>query len=89
MPVHWYYNPRDIVKDFGRITDFRAPKAKVCWLEPPTTSALGSSSNSHLLLEDGLACYASPCSVQEVVPTTLLHADEHPPHHRLTIPFPR
>jgi ADP-ribosyl-[dinitrogen reductase] hydrolase len=28
MPVHWYYNPRDIVKDFGRITDFQAPKAR-------------------------------------------------------------
>ncbi len=28
MPVHWYYNPNDIVRDFGGITDYRAPKAR-------------------------------------------------------------
>lgn len=26
MPVHWYYNPRDIQRDFGRITDYAPPK---------------------------------------------------------------
>lgn len=26
MPVHWYYNPNDITKSFGRITTFQAPK---------------------------------------------------------------
>jgi len=25
LPVHWYYNPADIVKQFGRITGFRPP----------------------------------------------------------------
>lgn len=28
MPVHWYYNPTDIDRDFGRITGFVAPKAR-------------------------------------------------------------
>ena len=27
MPVHWYYNPSHITRDFGRITTFQAPKA--------------------------------------------------------------
>ena len=26
MPVHWYYNPGHIVRDFGRLTNFAAPK---------------------------------------------------------------
>lgn len=26
MPVHWYYNPSDIVHDYGKIVDFQAPK---------------------------------------------------------------
>lgn len=28
MPVHWYYNVRDIQRDYGKITDFQAPKSK-------------------------------------------------------------
>lgn len=28
MPVHWYYNVRDIQKDFGKITDYQPPKVK-------------------------------------------------------------
>jgi ADP-ribosyl-[dinitrogen reductase] hydrolase len=28
MPVHWYYNPDDIVKQFGKITKYEAPKEK-------------------------------------------------------------
>ena len=28
MPVHWYYNPQDITRDYGRITDFQAPKER-------------------------------------------------------------
>lgn len=30
MPVHWYYDPKDILKDFGKngITDYEAPKAR-------------------------------------------------------------
>ncbi|GFH33012.1 uncharacterized protein HaLaN_32321, partial [Haematococcus lacustris] len=28
MPVHWYYNPDDIVRDFGGITKYEAPKAR-------------------------------------------------------------
>ncbi|GBF98933.1 hypothetical protein Rsub_11725 [Raphidocelis subcapitata] len=28
MPVHWYYNPGDIKRDFGRVTDYRAPKER-------------------------------------------------------------
>lgn len=28
MPVHWYYSPPDIVRDFGRITDFQPPKVR-------------------------------------------------------------
>jgi ADP-ribosyl-[dinitrogen reductase] hydrolase len=28
MPVHWYYSPSDITRDFGRITDFQAPKER-------------------------------------------------------------
>jgi ADP-ribosylglycohydrolase len=27
MPVHWYYNIRDIQTDFGRIADFKEPKS--------------------------------------------------------------
>ncbi|KAF5838686.1 ADP-ribosylglycohydrolase-domain-containing protein [Dunaliella salina] len=27
MPVHWYYNPQHIVRDFGEITTYQAPKA--------------------------------------------------------------
>jgi len=26
MPVHWYYNPGHITRDFGRITTFQAPR---------------------------------------------------------------
>eukprot|EP00200_Dunaliella_tertiolecta_P005344 CAMPEP_0202358460 /NCGR_PEP_ID=MMETSP1126-20121109/12118_1 /ASSEMBLY_ACC=CAM_ASM_000457 /TAXON_ID=3047 /ORGANISM="Dunaliella tertiolecta, Strain CCMP1320" /LENGTH=338 /DNA_ID=CAMNT_0048951625 /DNA_START=249 /DNA_END=1265 /DNA_ORIENTATION=- len=26
MPVHWYYNPQHIVRDFGEITTYQAPK---------------------------------------------------------------
>lgn len=26
MPVHWYYNPNDIVTDFGHISGYAAPK---------------------------------------------------------------
>ena len=28
MPVHWYYDPSAITRDFGRIVDFQAPKEK-------------------------------------------------------------
>lgn len=28
MPVHWYYNPRDITKDFGEIRGYNAPKER-------------------------------------------------------------
>jgi len=28
MPVHWYYNPADIDRDFGRVATFRAPLAR-------------------------------------------------------------
>ena len=27
MPVHWYYNRSALFKDYGRVTDFVAPKA--------------------------------------------------------------
>jgi len=28
MPVHWYYRPSDIQRDFGKITNFHAPKER-------------------------------------------------------------
>lgn len=28
MPVHWYYDPRALQRDFGRITGYNAPKEK-------------------------------------------------------------
>jgi ADP-ribosylglycohydrolase len=28
MPVHWYYDPSLIVRDFGKIVDFQAPKER-------------------------------------------------------------
>lgn len=28
MPVHWFYNPDDIVSQFGQITKYEAPKEK-------------------------------------------------------------
>eukprot|EP00983_Pelagomonas_calceolata_P132424 1161865-Pelagomonas_calceolata.AAC.12 len=28
MPVHWYYNPQHIVRDFGEITTYQAPKVR-------------------------------------------------------------
>ena len=26
MPVHWYYNRQALFRDYGRVTDFLAPK---------------------------------------------------------------
>lgn len=28
MPVHWYYSVTELKRDFGRITDYQAPKAR-------------------------------------------------------------
>lgn len=28
MPVHWYYNPGDIRRDFGNIDTYQPPKAR-------------------------------------------------------------
>lgn len=28
MPVHWYYDPKVLQRDFGRITKYEAPKEK-------------------------------------------------------------
>ena len=28
MPAHWYYNPNDIVRDFGRLKEFQPPKVR-------------------------------------------------------------
>lgn len=28
MPVHWYYNPNDIVKDYGEIKGYEPPRAR-------------------------------------------------------------
>lgn len=28
MPVHWYYNPMDIRRDFGIITTYQPPRAR-------------------------------------------------------------
>jgi ADP-ribosyl-[dinitrogen reductase] hydrolase len=26
MPVHWYYNPMDIIRQFGKISGYEAPR---------------------------------------------------------------
>jgi ADP-ribosylglycohydrolase len=49
MPVHWYYNPADIDRDFGRITTFVAPKAR----HPSSIMALSNTGGAGRGRQDG------------------------------------
>lgn len=49
MPVHWYYNPSDIVKDYGRITTFQAPKER----HPSSIMSLSNTGGAGRGSQDG------------------------------------
>ena len=42
MPVHWFYNPADIVAQFGRVTGYVAPQAT----HPSSIMSLHSTGSS-------------------------------------------
>lgn len=54
MPVHWYYNPEDIARDFGRIDSYQAPKKKhpTSIMSLANTGGHGRGSNKGSIIGD-------------------------------------
>ncbi len=65
MPVHWYYDPRVLQRDFGTITDFQAPKAK----HPGSIMALSSTGGHGRGDQSGRIigqCFVASCLCRDV-----------------------